>query len=139
MIAVLGGILNVPTGDTLVAIHVVSALAAAALIVVTGLMARELGGGRFAQGLAAAASAVAVVYIATGSIFSMDVLDQLWWGLAAYVVIRLLKRDAPRLWLLFGLIAGLGLFTKLTMLFFGLGLVIGLLATPARKYFRSWE
>jgi 4-amino-4-deoxy-L-arabinose transferase-like glycosyltransferase len=139
MIAVLGGILNFLTGDNLVAIHVVSALAAAALIVVTGLMARELGGGRFAQGLAAAASAVAVVYMATGAIFSMDVLDQLWWGLAAYVVIRLLKRDEPRLWLLFGLIAGLGLFTKLTMLFFGLGLVIGLLATPARKYFRSWE
>src|SRR5258708_39431768 len=80
MIAVLAGILNVLTGDNLVAIHVVSALAAAALIVVTGLMARELGGGRFAQGLAAAASAVAVVYIATGSIFSMGVLDQLWWG-----------------------------------------------------------
>lgn len=139
MIAWIGGVLNVIAGDNLVVIHLVSALAAAALIFVTGLMARELGGGRFAQGLAATASAVTVVYMATGSIFSMDVLDELWWALGAYVVIRLLMRDQPRLWLVFGLVAGLGLFTKLTMLFFGFALVVGLLATPARRYFRSWE
>ncbi len=139
MIAWIAGILNVIAGDNLVVIHIVSALAAAAIVVLAGLMARELGGGRFAQGFAAAATAVAVVYMATGSIFSMDVLDELWWALGAYVVIRLLKRDQPRLWLVFGLVAGLGLFTKLTMLFFGFALVVGLLATPARRYFRSWE
>src|SRR5579862_6595483 len=52
MIAWIGGVLNVIAGDNLVVIHLVSALAAAALIFVTGLMARELGGGRFAQGVA---------------------------------------------------------------------------------------
>ena len=138
MIALIAALLNVLAGDSLVVIHVVTALAAACLIVVTGLMARELGGRRLAQGLAALGAAVAVVYMATGSLFTYDVFDELWWGLAAYVVIRLLKHDEPRLWLVFGLVAGVGLFTKLTMLCFGFALTIGLLATPARKYFLDW-
>jgi hypothetical protein len=41
-------------------------------------MARELGGGRFAQVLAALAALVTLVFMATASIFSMDILDALW-------------------------------------------------------------
>src|SRR5262249_29989620 len=119
-IAWLAGILQV-VGDNLVVLHLMTALANAALIVVTGLMARELAGGRFAQVLAALGSAVAITFIATGALFTMDAFDELWWALAAYVFIRLVRRDEPRLWLLFGLIAGIGLFTKLSMLFFGFG------------------
>jgi hypothetical protein len=71
------------------------------------------------------------------SILTMDSFDELWWALAAYILIRLLKRDNPRLWLVFGLVAGLGLMTKITMAYFGAALVIGLLLTPARKYLGS--
>lgn len=136
-IAFLAAILHALTGDNLVALHVIPALAGACLVVVTGLMARELGGGRFAQALAALGTLVTAVFLATSSIFSMDILDALWWSLAAYIVIRLLRRDQPRLWLLFGLVAGLGLTTKLTMLFLGFGLTVALLLTPARRYFRT--
>ena len=135
-IAWLAGILRL-FGDNLVVLHFFSALANAALIVVTGLMARELGGGRLAQILAALASAAAVVFIGTGSLYTMDVFDELWWALAAYVFIRLVRREEPRLWLVFGLIAGIGLFTKLSMLFFGFALVVGLLLTPQRAMFRT--
>jgi hypothetical protein len=135
-IAWLAGVLQI-VGDNLVTLHLMTALANAALIVVTGLMARELGGGRFAQVLAALGSAVVLTFIATGALFTMDAFDELWWALAAYVFIRLVRRDEPRLWLLFGLIAGIGLFTKLSMLFFGFGLVVGLLLTPQRAYFRT--
>lgn len=132
-IAVLAFVLRI-FGDALVALHVVSALANAALIVVTGLMARQLGGGRFAQILAAMGSAVALVFLGTGSLFTMDVFDELWWALAIYVLILLLKRDEPRLWLVFGLVAGIGLTTKVTMLYLGFGVVVGLLLTPERRY-----
>jgi hypothetical protein len=135
-IAWLAGILRI-FGDNLVVLHTFSALANAALIVVTGLMARELGGGRLAQILAALASAAAVVFIGTGSLYTMDVFDELWWALAAYVFIRLVRREEPRLWLVFGLIAGIGLFTKLSMLFFGFALVVGLLLTPQRAMLRT--
>jgi hypothetical protein len=125
------------TAENLVALHLLPALAGALLVLLTGLLAREFGGGRFAQGLAALGSLAAVVYLAMGSIFSMDSWDELWWTLAAYLLVRAIRRDRPRLWLLFGLVAGVGLLTKLTILFFGLALVIGLLATPRRADFRT--
>lgn len=137
LIGWLAALTNLLFNDNLVAIHIIPALANACLIVITGLMARELGGGRFAQVLAALASMFALVFMATGSIFSMDVLDELFWALGAYIVMRLLKRGEPRLWLLFGLVAGIALTAKLTMLFFGFALTIALLLTPARSYFRS--
>jgi 4-amino-4-deoxy-L-arabinose transferase-like glycosyltransferase len=135
-IAWLAGILRI-FGDNLVVLHLFSALANAALIVVTGLMAREVGGGRLAQITAALASTAAVVLIGTGSLYTMDVFDELWWALAAYIFIRLIHRNEPRLWLVFGLLAGIGLFTKLSMLFFGFALVVGLLLTPQRAMLRT--
>ncbi len=133
----LAALLRVTTGDSLVAIHVIPALACAVLIVVTGLMARELGGGRVAQFVAGAAALFTVDFMATGSLFSMDVLDQLWWALMSLILARLLRRDAPRLWLLVGLVAAIALLTKLTVLFFGLAFVLALLVTPERRYLRT--
>ncbi len=130
----LAALLRVTAGDSLVAIHVIPALACALIIVITGLMARELGGGRVAQLVAGVAALFTLDFMATGSIFSMDVLDQLWWALASLVVVGLLRRDAPRLWLLVGLVAAIALLTKLTVLFFGLALVLALLITPERRY-----
>jgi 4-amino-4-deoxy-L-arabinose transferase-like glycosyltransferase len=132
LIALLAALLQ-PFGDNLVIIHIVPALANACLIFLTGLLAREFGGGRLAQVTAALTAAVCIAFMATGSIFSMDALDQLWWALAAYVLVLLIKREEPQLWLVFGLVAGIGLTTKLTMLFWGLALVLGLLLTSNRK------
>jgi len=137
LIALLARLLDVIAGAALWAIHVVPALATALIVFMTGLMARELGGGRFAQAMAALASLAAPSFLATGSIFSMDALDELWWALAAYVVILIFKRDRARLWLLFGVVVGVGLTTKVTMLFFGFALAVGLLLTPARRHLRS--
>jgi 4-amino-4-deoxy-L-arabinose transferase-like glycosyltransferase len=136
MIAYIAAILNFLAGDALIAIHGVPALAGAALVFVAGMIAKELGGNRWAQVLAAVATVV-TAQLAFSSIFSMDILDALWWSLAAYVLVRLVRRDNPRLWLAFGLVAGLGLFTKLTIAFFLASLLVGLLATPARRNLRS--
>jgi 4-amino-4-deoxy-L-arabinose transferase-like glycosyltransferase len=133
----LAALLRVTVGDSLVAIHIIPALAAALIIVVTGLLARELGGGRAAQCGAGVAALFTLNFMATGSLFSMDVLDQLWWALASLLLARLLRRTAPRLWLLVGLVAAIALLTKLTVLYFGLALVGALLITPERRYLRT--
>jgi 4-amino-4-deoxy-L-arabinose transferase-like glycosyltransferase len=73
----LAALVRVTIGDSLVAIHIIPALACALIIVVTGLIARELGGGRVAQILAGVAAMFCLDFMATGSIFSVDVLDQL--------------------------------------------------------------
>src|SRR5215217_6861348 len=124
-------------GDSLLALRLLPALAGAAVVVLAGLMARELGGGRFAQGLAALAVLVAPNFLVMGTFISMDAFDQLCQVSAAYVLLLILKRNEPRLWLLFGLLAGLGLLTKLTMLFFGFAVFVALLLTPARRHLLS--
>jgi 4-amino-4-deoxy-L-arabinose transferase-like glycosyltransferase len=133
----LAALVRVTAGDSLVAIHVIPALACALIMVVTGLMARGLGGGRVAQLVAGVAALFTVDFMATGSPLSMDVLDQLWWALASLLLLRLLRRETPRLWLLFGLVAAIALLTKLTLLFFGLALALALLVTPERRYLRT--
>ena len=124
-------------GDSLLALDLLPALAGAAVVVLTGLMARELGGGRFAQGLAALAVLVAPNFLVFGTFISMDAFGQLFWVSAAYVLLLILKRNEPHLWLLFGLFAGLGLLTKLTILSFGFAVLVALLLTPARRHLRS--
>ncbi len=127
------------TGNALWAIHVISALVCAGTIILTGLMARLLGGERWTQALAALATATALVFMADGSLYSYDVFDTFWWTLAATVLIWLLRAERPQRWLIFGVVAGLGLLTKETMLFWGFALVVGLLLTGQRRLlFTRW-
>jgi hypothetical protein len=129
-------LLRVIAGDNLVAIHIIPALACALIIVVTGRMARELGGGRVAQLVAGVAALFTLDFMATGSILSMDILDQLWWALASLIVVRLLRQNAPRLWLLVRLFVAIAVLTKLTVLFCCLALALAVLVTPERRYLR---
>ena len=124
-------------GDALWALHLLPALAVAGSVVLTGLMARRLGAGAFGQGLAALAAVITPLYLVFASFYSMNAFDLLFWCLGAYVIIGILKNDAPKGWLLFGLIAGLGLQNKLSMGFFGLGLCVALVFTRNRKYIVS--
>jgi 4-amino-4-deoxy-L-arabinose transferase-like glycosyltransferase len=63
--------------------------------------------------------------------------DYLWWVLASYLIIRLLKSDDPRWWLAIGVVIGLGMMTKYTMAFFVAGIVGGVLLTSARRFLTS--
>ena len=65
LVALVARFLDVVAGDALWTIHLVPALATAQIVLLTGLMSRELGGGHFAQALAALASLVAVTFLAT--------------------------------------------------------------------------
>ena len=124
-------------GDSTVALRFFPALTGALVVALAGLMARELGGGRFAQGLAALATLVAPSLLAMGTFLSMDAFDQLVWVSAAYVLLLILKRGKSRLWILFGIIMGLGLLTKVTVLYFGLAVFVALVLTPARRHLLS--
>jgi 4-amino-4-deoxy-L-arabinose transferase-like glycosyltransferase len=121
-------------GDSLISLHLLPGLTGAAVVVLAGLMARELGGGRFAQRLAALAVLVAPNFLVMGTWLTMDPFDQLFWVLGTYVLVLILKYDRQRLWPLFGLVAGLGLLTKLTMLFFCLADPLAVALTSARRH-----
>lgn len=137
-IAYVAALLGFISKDSLISIHVVPALVESLLVFVTGMIARELGGGRKAQLLAAISTLVTLDFLAFGSIFTPDSFDSLWWSLLAYLIIRIIKRKEPKLWIVAGLVVGVGLFTKLTMFFFVASLLISFLVIPSsRKYLRS--
>jgi 4-amino-4-deoxy-L-arabinose transferase-like glycosyltransferase len=124
-------------GHWLIGLRMASVIAQAAVIVVTGLMARELGGGKLAQVTAAIAAALAPLALFEGTEFQYTTFDYLWWVLIAYFVILLLKRDDPRWCLAIGASIGVGLMTKYTMAFYVAGIVGGAVLTRARKYLAS--
>jgi Dolichyl-phosphate-mannose-protein mannosyltransferase len=124
-------------GVSLVGLRSFSVVAQALAIVVTGLMAWELGGGRLAQITAALVVATSGLPVFEGTEFQYSSFDYLWWVLIAYFVIRLLKSEDPRWWLAIGLAIGAGLMTKYTICFFIAGILGGMLLTGARRYFLS--
>jgi hypothetical protein len=124
-------------GLSLVGLRLFSVVAQATVIVVTGLMARELGAGRLGQVAAALCVALSPLLLFEGTEFQYTSFDSLWWVLIAYCVIRLLKTEDPRWWLAIGMLIGLGFQTKYTMAFYVAGIVGGVALTRARKYLLS--
>ncbi len=124
-------------GSSLVALRTPAALAAAALVWLTGRITRELGGSGFAQVLAAVSVIVAPLYLVTGYLMTMNAFEPVFWMGCAWLVIRIVKAGDQRLWLWFGLLAGVGLENKYSIAIFGLGVVIGLLVGGERRQFRS--
>ncbi len=124
-------------GNSMVGLRMFSVLAQAAALVITGLMARELGGKRLAQVVAALCVAVSVLPLFSGTEFQYSSFDYFWSVLIVYFLIRLLKSENPRWWLGIGAAIGVGMMTKYTMGFFTAGIVGGVLLTPARRYLKS--
>jgi hypothetical protein len=124
-------------GDSHLALRVVAAVAAAAASWVTARLARELGGGPFARLLAGTGAGLAPIMLALGSIYSMNAFDLLFWAVLFWIVTRILRGGDERLWIAFGAFAGLGLLNKISVLFLGFGLVVGLVLSRSFRVFRS--
>jgi hypothetical protein len=124
-------------GTSVSAVHLLPAIAGLVLVWLTGLITRELGGGRFSQALAALCTACAGVYLVIHHIFTMNAFEPLFWMGCAYVVIRVIKTGNQKLWLWFGVLAGLGLQNKYSIAVYGFAIMVGLLLTPERKAFAS--
>ncbi len=124
-------------GDSLRGIRFFPALVQALVVILAGLIARELGGRRLAQVIAALAVAVAPVSLAAGALYQYVAFDFFWWVLVAYLLLRLLRTQDERLWLAIGAAIGLGMMTKYTMIFLIAGIAVGVLTSDARRYLKS--
>jgi len=124
-------------GDSLPAIRLPAALAGVGMVLLTASTARALGGGAFAQRLAALSAAVFPLGIALSSFYSMNALDLVFWTACFRVAVAIFAGGDPRLWLVFGAVAGLGLQNKISLLFLGLGLVIGTVAAGRLALLKS--
>ena len=120
-------------GNSLFLLRLVPALFSAASVYVTCTLALELGGGAFAQVLAAIAALFAPVLMSFGMKVSPDTIGLWTWPLAALFVVRMAKGECPRLWLAVGALFGISLQSKYSVLFFIVALLAGLLLTPQRR------
>ena len=114
-------------------VRFVPALAHAGTVLLTAEMARVLGGGRFAQSLAALAVLTAPVFLATGTILTTDVFQPPSWLLCAYAIARVQRDGDGRWWWVLAAAAAIGLLSKYTIAFWLVALLLGLVATPARR------
>jgi hypothetical protein len=146
-------------GDSLSALRLLPALCGAATVILTGLLVREMGGGKFAQLIAFLGILINPVYLFMFNYYSMNSWDILIWTAVIYILVRILKsgnvpvpysaegggnrdsvfvvslhRGSPdRWWLLLGLVLGIGLLNKIDVLWLGAGLFAGFLCTPYRR------
>jgi hypothetical protein len=133
LIALIAKVVHALFGTWLSGIRLPAALAGAGMVLLTGLLARELGGHRFAQGIAALSFLLAPGILALDHFFSMNAFEPLFWMGCALIVIRIIRTGNQHLWIWFGLLAGIGLENKHSMLIFGFGLIAGLFLTRERR------
>jgi len=124
-------------GDSLRSIRFVPALATSASVILTAMIARELGGRRFARVLSALAFIVVPIYLSDGSLLTTNCLEPLLWMGCVYFAILAIKREDPRYWLWFGVVAGIGLEEKYSIAVLGFAIVVGVLLTAQRRVFAN--
>jgi 4-amino-4-deoxy-L-arabinose transferase-like glycosyltransferase len=124
-------------GGSLAALRILPALAGAALVALTMLIARELGGGRYAQLLTGVAILLCPAFLLVDSLLTMNAFEPLFWMGCIWVLARILRTGDSRLWLWFGVLAGLGLENKHSTLSFGFAVTVALLLTHHRSEFRQ--
>jgi hypothetical protein len=134
-------------GGSIVAVRFLPAVTGGLLVFLAALIARRLGGGRYAQVLAALTVALSPLFLRAGNLYQPVIFDQLWWTVGLYGVVRIAdlplcavryalsaKRKAQSApWLLLGAALGLGLLTKFSIAFIGIGIVVAIVITPLRR------
>ena len=125
LIAAVAKVSRILLGDPLYAIRLASALSGALLVLLAGRIARELGGGRFAQLVAALSVFIAPVYLGFHGLLTMNAFEPLFWTTCG--------------WLAIGVVVGIGFLNKHSMAFFAIALVVGFLLTAERRLlFTKW-
>ena len=126
-------------GDSLVRHSSATGVGGRGDVALTGVLAREMGGRKWAMALACAASLCALFNLAVGNFFSMNAFEPLLWLAVIYLLVRIINGGSPTLWLWFGGLVGIGIENKHSTVFFGVGIFVALLLTPERRHFaRSW-
>ncbi|HEY6303378.1 MAG TPA: glycosyltransferase family 39 protein [Terriglobales bacterium] len=126
-------------GGSLAALRTLPALAGTALVAISILIARELGGGRYAQFLAGLCVLLCPAVLVMDSLMTMNAFEPLFWMGCIWVIARILRTGDSRLWLWFGVLAGLGLENKHSTLSFGFAVTVAVLLTHHRPEFaRPW-
>jgi hypothetical protein len=128
---------RVVLGDSPLGVRLLPIIAGAVVVWLAGALAREMGGGRFAQGMAALAVFVVPIYLVMHTWLTDNVFEQLIWMVCIWLVLRAINTGDAHYWLWFGVAAGLGFENKYSIAFLLLGLLVGVLLTPHRHFLKG--
>ncbi len=139
LIAWMAWLLEHTIGVSLYALRLLPMLADVGCIVMTGLLTRKLGGGRWAMFLASLAILVAPIYLAFSHLFTMNAFDPLLWTAIAWFLVDLVQTANEQNWLWIGVLTGITLLNKYGVLFFIVGLLVGVVFSQLRRSLvRPW-
>jgi len=126
-------------GDWLIGLRLFPAIAGAATVWLTGKLAREMGGGTFAQALAALAVICVPIYLVMHHWLTMNAFEPLVWMGCVWCIVRAINRVNARYWISFGVFTGVGMETKYDIAFFVVAVVVGLVLTRERRFLATKE
>ena len=135
LVPVLSRIFLAIFGYSLRAVRLMPVLTISATIILSGMIARELGGRRFAVVLTAIAVLISPIYLSNASLLTSNCLEPLLWMGCVYFAILAVKREEAPYWLWFGVVAGIGMQEKYSIAVLGFGIIVGLLLTEQRRVF----
>jgi hypothetical protein len=133
LIGLVARFVHVVLGDSLFALRLLPALTGGGVVLLGALICRELGGGRRAMALTGLCTIAAPVFLAMHGYFSMNALDHLLWSAALLLLVRLVRREEPKLWIALGAVLGVAALNKVTIALLGVAIFAAVLATPNRR------
>src|SRR5689334_14999030 len=125
-------------GDSLAAIRLIPSLAHAGTAVLAGLIAREMGGKVYAVFVAGFMVALTPIILAMASFYSMNSIDILIWSLALFLILKIINTKQPKFWIWLGVVLGIGLLNKISVLFLGAGIFAGFILTDRTWFATRW-
>jgi len=126
-------------GPSLRGFRLIATISGTLRLILTGVIAARLGGGRAAQALAMTAVFLAPIYLAIDVILGMNTVEHVIWLACLLIIIEIANGASEKWWLAFGALAGIGLQNKHSMLFLGAAIVAAMILTPLRRSLaRPW-
>jgi hypothetical protein len=120
-------------GNSIYSIRILPALGQSGAVFSAGLVTKEIGGGKFAQIIAACAMAASPTIIAFGGFYSMNAFEPLLATLLIYLTIKMIKENNPKRWIVMGIIMGIGMMNKHTFGIFIIAFIFSLLVAGKWK------
>ena len=124
-------------GDALFVIRIVPAIITTATVFMIGLFTMRLGGGKAAIIISTVAYMLTPIFLGMNTIYSMNTFDFFFWITSAYIFLRIIQEENAKLWIVLGIVLGLGLLNKTSVFWLGAGIFAGTIFTPIRKDFKT--
>jgi hypothetical protein len=124
-------------GNTVFGLRFFPALIGAINVVIIGLAVKELGGKKLALVLASLAYVLSPAYLHTNFLLQPVCFNHFFWLLSGYLILVMIRRDNPKMWMWLGIVFGLGFLNKYSIVFFISAFAISLLLSPSRSLYKS--